>query len=434
MSEPIINYIIRSSLSVALLYLFFTLFLGKDKMHRFNRFYLLASLIFSFIIPLLTIPTFFPSTPVNNLLGVSTLHESYSQFQILTLQEESQFNFEKLIPYLYFSVSVILLIRFTFNLIRLEISKSINPSTEYDGHRIVLINDLVLPYSFVSTIYVNAVEYKNGRIPKELFSHEISHISQHHSLDIIFIELLKVFFWFNPLIYFFKKAIMLNHEYLADEAVTYSENNSKSYINILLNIAFRNNNSYLASSFNYSFTKKRLLMITKNKFSKTVMLKKIAVIPLFLVLGLMVINAQDTKPVTPNSPPPPPPPFGYNSWWAPILKEHNVTPNSSKSWTSQTLYETGEEFSNVDNIVTLKEAYILAKSVNNLYRIIKAKSATHDIKTNGINCQGAKIETYKLENNVSTYVGTEYYKDLGLRLADGLIAPPPPPPPTAKSN
>lgn len=433
MSEPIINYIIRSSLSLALLYLFFTLFLGKDKMHKFNRFYLLASLIFSFIIPLLTIPVFFPSIPVTQLVDVSNLEESYFQIQSFTFQQESQFKFEKLIPILYSTISLLFLIRFISNLIRLEISKSINPSIKYKGHRIVLINDLVLPYSFLSTIYVNSLEYRGGRIPKELFSHEISHITQHHSLDIIFIEILKVFFWFNPLIYLFKKTIMLNHEYLADEAVMNSKNNSKSYIYIILNIAFRNNNSYLASSFNYSFTKKRLLMMTKNKFSKTAFLKKIAVIPLFLALGLMLINAQDTKPVTPDSPPPPPPPFGYNSWWAPILKEHNVTPNSSKSWTSQTLYETGEEFSNVDNIVTLKEAYILAKSVNNLYRIIKAKSATHNLKTNGINCQGARIETYILENNVSKYVSTEYYKDLGLRLADGLIAPPPPPPPPAKS-
>lgn len=297
MSDTLINYIIRSSLSLAFLYLFFTLFLCKDKMHRFNRFYLIASLIFSLIIPLLTIPRFFLTTPVSNFVGLSNLQDSYAQLQSFTPYEESRFIFDKIIPYLYFSISLLLLFRFTFNLIRLYISKSINPLTEYNGHRIVLINDLVLPYSFISTIYVNSVEYKNGRIPKELFLHEISHISQGHSLDIIFIELLKVFFWYNPFIYFFKNAIMLNHEYLADEAVTYSENNSKSYINILLNIAFRNNNSYLASSFNYSFTKKRLLMISKNKFSKTAILKKVAVIPLFLALGLMIINAQETKSV-----------------------------------------------------------------------------------------------------------------------------------------
>jgi TonB family protein len=295
MSESIINYILRSSLSLALLYLFFTLFLGKDKMHIFNRFYLIASLIFSFAIPLLTIPAFFPSTTVTKLVDVSNLGASHFQINTSTLQQESQFNFGKLIPILYFSISLLFLIRFIFNLIRLEISKSINPSIDYKGYRIVLIKDMVLPYSFLSTIYVNSVEYKAGRIPKELFAHEISHISQRHSLDIIFIEFLKVFFWFNPLIYLFKKVIMLNHEYLADTAVTYSENNTSSYINILLNIAFRNNNSYLASSFNYSFTKKRLLMITKNKFSKTAIVKRIAVLPLFLLLGLLVINAQETK-------------------------------------------------------------------------------------------------------------------------------------------
>jgi hypothetical protein len=437
MSEAVINYIIRSGFSLALLYLFFTLFLSRDKMHRFNRYYLIASLIFSFIIPTLTIPAFITSNPVTSLAGFSNLQDSYVQLQLLTPQKESQFNFERLILFLYFSISLLLLFRFIFNLIRLEISKKVNPSTEYAGHRIILINDLVLPYSFLSTIYVNSGEYKEGRIPKELFSHEISHISQRHSLDIIFIELLKVFFWFNPFIYFFKKAIMLNHEYLADEAVTYSENNSKSYINILLNVAFRNNNSYLASSFNYSFTKKRLLMMTKNKFSKSAMLKKIAIIPLFLLLGLLVMNAQDTKSVKSNAPPPPPPPppFGYNSWWEPILKEQNVTPNSSKIWTTQTLYETGEQFSKVDNIVTMKEAFILAKSVNNLYRIIKAKSATHDLTSNMISCQGIKVDTYKWENNVSTHVDTEYYKDLAIKISDGIIAPPPPPPPPpAKFN
>ncbi len=51
-----------------------------------------------------------------------------------------------------------------------------------------------------------------------------------------------------------------------------------------------------------------------------------------------------------------------------------------------------------------------------------------------ISCQGAKIDTYKLENNVSTLVGTEYYKDLGISVVDGIIAPPPPPPPPTKSN
>jgi hypothetical protein len=435
MSESIINYIIRSSLSLVLLYLFFIFFLGKDRMHKFNRFYLLTSLIFSFVVPLLTLTVLIPSFQVTNSFDVSNFQNSYIQLQTLTLQQESQFNFGRLIPYLYFSISSLLLIRFLFNLIRLQISKSIHPSIKFEGYKIVLINELVLPYSFLSTIYVNSVEYKEGRIPKELLSHEITHIAQRHSLDIIFIELLKVFFWFNPLLFFFKKLIMLNHEYLADDAVTKLNNNFNSYIDILLNIAFRNNNSYLASSFNYSFTKKRLLMMTKNNFSKTAIFKKIAVIPLFLALGLLVINAQDTKPVPTNAPPPPPPhPFGYNMWWTPILAHHNITPNPSKCWYSKNLYETGDQYSRENNTVTLKEAFILSKSVDNLYRIITAKSAIHDINNNTIKVKGAKIVTYKQENDGDKLIQTEWYKDLSFRIVDDIIAPPPPPPPASTKN
>lgn len=434
MNTFIINYIIRSTLSLVLLYLFFILLLGNEKMHKFNRFYLLASLIFSFVVPLITIPVLIPSFQVTNSFDVSNNQNNYIQLLPVTLQQENHFNFERLIPFFYYSISIVLLIRFLFNLIRLQISKSTHPSIKYGGYKIVLINELVLPYSFLSTIYVNSKEYKKGRIPKELLSHEITHISQRHSIDIIFIELLKVFFWFNPLLLLFKKSIVLNHEYLADDAVTKSKNNFNSYIEILLNIAFRNNNSYLASSFNYSFTKKRLLMITKNKLSKTAILKKVAVIPLFIVLGLIVINAQDTKPVKTNAPPPPPPPFGYNTWWAPILAQHKVTPNPSKSWHSENIYEMGDQYSKENDIVTLKNAIILAKSYGNLYCIIRAESVIHNLKSNLYKCEDTKVEYYDQVSGSTNLVETKYYKDFNFRTSNDLIAPPPPPPPSSSKN
>lgn len=324
MNALIINYIIRSSICLAFLYIFFVAFLDKGKMHKFKRFYLLASLIFSFVVPLLTLPVLIPYTSIIKVLDVPNFQDNSIQSQTTTIHKGSQFKIEWLITSFYYFVSSVLLIRFLFNLIRLEIIKSRQPSIIYEGFKIVLIDELVLPYSFLSTIYVNSVEYKEGRIPMELLSHEISHITQRHSFDVIFIELLKVFFWFNPILLFFKKAIMLNHEYLADEEVTRTKNNSKSYIKILLNIAFRNNNSYLASSFNYSFTKKRLLMMTKNNFSKTAILKKIAVIPLFLIMGLLVINAQNTMPAeSKGTPPPPPPPMDPMS---PLIRGNGLQP------------------------------------------------------------------------------------------------------------
>jgi len=443
MITSIINYLIRSGLSLVLLYLFFSFVLSKERMHRFNRFYLLTSLLFSLVIPLLTFPVLPATSAIVKSIDIAGFKDSYYQIESFTLQSSTPVNLIRIILSAYSLVSLILLIRFISNIIRLQISKSKYPSVLVDGHKIILMNEPVLPYSFFSSVFVNGQEYRKERIPGELFSHEFAHIVQHHSLDIIFVELLRVFFWFNPILVYYKKAILLNHEYLADEAVTRSENSINSYENILLNIAFRNNSSYLASSFNYSFTKKRLLMMTKNGFSKTAVLKKIAVIPLFLFTGFLVIDAQDTtRRVEIHLPPPPPPPpppqqAVQDMWWTPILRENHITPDPAKSMYTQTFYETGDEFSIDNDIVTMKEAFILAKSVDNIFRIIRAKTATHDFKSNFIRGQGAKVETFKQVNNTSTLINTEYYKDFSFRLSNGIIAPPapppPPPPPPAKN-
>jgi len=436
MITSIINYLIRSGLSLVLLYLFFSLVLSSERMHRFNRLYLIVSLLFSLVVPLLTFPVMASYSSVIRVIDIAGIQDNYYQIGTLTPHARNGINPSWLILRVYILVSFVLLVRFFANMRQLLIKRSNCSSVFVEDHRIVMINEPVLPYSFFSTVFVNMKEFNEGRIPGELLFHEFAHIVQRHSLDIVFIELLKVFFWFNPILAYYKKAILLNHEYLADEAVVRSESNLTTYTNILLNTSFRNSKTYLASSFNYSFTKKRLLMMTKKSFQKRAILKKIAVIPFFLVTGFLAIDAQETtrRVETFLPPPPPPPPPLQNAaedmWWNPILRENNITPDPAKSMYTQTFYETGDEFSFEDDIVKMKGAFIIAKSVDNIFRIIRAKSATHDFKSNFIKGQGAKVETFRQENKTSTLINTEYYKDFSFRLMDGIIAPPPPPPPT----
>ena len=439
MITAIINYLIRSGISLVLLYLFFTLVLSKERMHRFNRFYLLISLLFSLIVPLLTFPVLSVSPSVVRVIDIDGIRDNYFQIGKLAPNTRNGIDPSWFILPVYIMVSLVLLVRYSANIIRLQINRLKYPSLLIEGHKIVLINEPVLPYSFFSTVFVNGQEYREERIPGELLSHEFAHIAQRHSIDIVFVELLKVFFWFNPIFVFYKKAILLNHEYLADEAVARSENNLITYTNILLNTAFRNNRTYLASSFNYSLTKKRLLMMTKKSFPKRAILKKIAVIPFFLVTGFLVVESQEpARRVETYLPPPPPPPPPENAvedmWWDPILRENNITPDPARSMYTQTFYETGDEFSFENDIVKMKGAFILAKSVGDLFRIIRAKTATHDFKSNFIKGQGAKVETFIRTNNTSTLINTEYFKDFSFRLSDGIIAPPPPPPPPPPSR
>ena len=96
----------------------------------------------------------------------------------------------------------------------------------------------------------------------EIITRELAHARQMHSLDVLFISLLLTVMWFNPFAYLFRKAIRINHEYLADEAVLVKYKDVKSYKLLLLDTLISRQQTALTCSFNYSITKKRLAMMT----------------------------------------------------------------------------------------------------------------------------------------------------------------------------
>jgi len=128
---------------------------------------------------------------------------------------------------------------------------------------LILVEEKILPHTFLNYIFINKNDYENRKIEGELFTHELTHVRQKHTLDVLFIEILKTIFWFNPLLIFYKKAIQLNHEFLADEKVVTSYKNVPFYQSLLLEKASWNSNFYLASNLNFLVTKKRLIMMTK---------------------------------------------------------------------------------------------------------------------------------------------------------------------------
>ena len=98
--------------------------------------------------------------------------------------------------------------------------------------------------------------------------HEQAHASQKHTADILFIEVLKVVFWFNPLFYLYKKEIKLNHEFLADRAVLKKGLDASVYKELLLSFSSNQNNLSLVNAINYSSIKKRFTVM-KKQTSKT---------------------------------------------------------------------------------------------------------------------------------------------------------------------
>ncbi|MGG6229293.1 M56 family metallopeptidase [Tenacibaculum sp. SDUM215027] len=275
-----ITYLIKSGLCLALLLTFYHLILEREKMHQFNRFYLLGSVVFSFLVPLYKIYI----VTISNTVGTTASLITASTMNVNTVEE---INYTQYLFVGYAIVAIILLIRFTKNLLDIFLKIKRHQKIKKGKTTLVLVDDTISPHTFWNYIFINKEEYNSNKIKIELYTHELTHALQKHTFDILLIELLQIIFWINPTFIFLKKAIKLNHEFLADNKVITTHKNTTEYQYLLLNRATWNNEYYLASNLNYLLTKKRLLMMTKQSSRTKILLKKLAVIPVLVGFTLL---------------------------------------------------------------------------------------------------------------------------------------------------
>jgi hypothetical protein len=283
---------------MALLLGVYHLFLEREKMHRFNRYFLLFSLVFSLTIPLLTINWSVFSAPDYQLSAYVQEAESRTLVSQVPQSRQSpadnvapapepntSFNYFQLLLFGYLSIAGVLAMRFIRNVYQIISTIYQHPCRTDGDIKLVLVGADIVPHSFFNYIFVHKKAYKSGDIDPAILTHEQTHARQKHSLDIMFIEMLKILLWFNPVVYFYKKAIQLNHEYLADEAVIAQSQNRSQYQQLLLNMNGDHQNFSLVSSIQYSIIKKRFIMMTKQSNNIRTTWKQLAVIP--LLAGLL---------------------------------------------------------------------------------------------------------------------------------------------------
>lgn len=297
-----IAYLLKVTLCALLFLVVYSLFLEKERMHRFKRFYLIFSLILSFAIPLVTleIPSgFLVQTAENVLVSVDEANE-VELTSALELEQEVQYvpvsslakeslsvTFTQVLMGLYFVVALFLFIRFMRNVTHLIFSAKQGDVISHRGAKVVLIEQKMIPHSFMNYIFINKDEYTHRQIENEILTHELVHVKQKHSVDILFIEIFLILFWFNPVFYLYRSRMRLNHEFLADEGVVLGLEDVAHYQLILLDKVNEKRKLSLASNFNYLITKKRLIMMTKITSKKMLWLKIGGLLPLFIVAVLL---------------------------------------------------------------------------------------------------------------------------------------------------
>ncbi|MDN3594495.1 M56 family metallopeptidase [Zunongwangia endophytica] len=271
-----IIYILKFSGCLLVLYTFYRFFLESEKNHKFKRFYLLFALVASVIIPLITLTYQVEAQPIQET-GILVPET------IANVENVKPSSWKDQIPAILWTVYsigvVIFLLRFLGNISRLRRVIQKHEKVEEFWNIKVLLPFQQIPYSYFKYIFVEKDAFERNNIPKEILKHEEAHVLQKHTLDLLILEILQVIFWFNPLFFFIKKSIRLNHEFLADEAVLKQNISALSYSNLLLNSSFGAHQAAMTSSFKHSLIKKRIVMISNSFSKKRVSLKLGILVP-----------------------------------------------------------------------------------------------------------------------------------------------------------
>ncbi len=297
-------YLLKSGLGLLLVLGFYKIALENKRMHPFKRFYLLGSVVFSLLIPLLSFPFWsetepfvlfqpepagtpgatIPFRPPGDSAGPEATDWAYGWW-------------------LYGVVSTLMVARFLRNLLFLFRRIHANPKQPHQGATLVLLDGDVLPHTFLHCLFLSEAAYRRGEIEPELLTHELAHVRQRHSLDVVLVELLLCFGWFNPLLFWCKRLIQFNHELLADEAVTRSHRNIPHYQHLLLSKLTAVPSVALASTLTFQTTKQRLHMMTRHTSRASAWLTASSAVLLLSTLTILIgttTTAQVTPPRTQN--------------------------------------------------------------------------------------------------------------------------------------
>jgi len=259
-------YLLQVNVGLILFYALYKLVCTRDTFFRSRRFILIVSLVLPFILPFIDVREWLESRDRMIMLT----HFDYSAVlpEIVVGSEAVEtgnrvFVLSEWIGYLYLAGVVVLLVRLAvqaFSLYRLIVRM---PEKEINGVRIKCLNDPSGPFSFFGWIFMNPAAVKEDEI-NEILTHEMAHVKQHHSVDVLLAEMVSICCWMNPFAWLLKREVRLNLEFLADRKVMEAGFATKSYQYHLLGLAY--NHKYgLSNNFNFSHLKQRIIMMNKKK-------------------------------------------------------------------------------------------------------------------------------------------------------------------------
>jgi beta-lactamase regulating signal transducer with metallopeptidase domain len=300
--NQLLFYLLQVVAASGLLYGYYHFVLRNKRFHRYNRFYLLAAVVISIIIPFFNIPVYFSKDEAATLAVFQTLQvfssavveEPVTNAAVHETSSAAWITLENLIYLFYITILSFFFLRVLVSLFKIRTLIKSNTAEKIDKIEFINTNEPGTPFSFFRWLFWNRKIELNSEKGEQIFRHELFHIQQKHSWDIIFMELISTIFWLNPFFHLMKKELKAIHEFLADEfAIT--ENRNWQYAELLLMQALNTNNR-LVNPFFHNQIKRRIAMITSSSKPSYRYLRKLMVLPLAgIVIFLFAFNYKNKQ-------------------------------------------------------------------------------------------------------------------------------------------
>ncbi|MBR1903235.1 MAG: energy transducer TonB [Bacteroidaceae bacterium] len=272
------EFIIKSALTLALLYSLFYFILRKETFHRFNRCCLLFTLVASLLLPMVHISTSHP-TAVNEAVMASTDYITTLPTIVVTAETKAPLlTWNDVLAGVYWTGLCIMLLYLVLQIIQtcMLIKGGLRHTDKY-GNTVILKEDIKSPFSIFHYIVMSVEDYENHR--RNILTHEQEHIRMYHSYDLLLLQVVKVLQWFNPFVWFLENDLKALHEYQADEAVINQGIDAKQYQQLLVVKAVGNRLQPFANNLRRGSLKKRIIMMYQKKSNRWMMLKALFILP-----------------------------------------------------------------------------------------------------------------------------------------------------------
>ena len=288
--ETLFIYLIKSSGLIGMFYLAYYFLLRKETFFNSNRWFLLAGLFTSVVLPLVVFTKIVWVEP-------TPTHFDWSKIPMTTPVENEaiEINWHLVIGIVY-SIGILgFLLKLVFDFYSLSKvlkGKSIQKQADF---QFIDVNENLAPFSYFNSIVYNSSLYSEAEL-ESILEHEKVHSTQNHTIDVLITRFFCVVFWFHPLMWLYKKAILQNLEFIADSEASKKLSDKKAYQLTLLKITTQENCVVLTNHFYQSLIKKRIVMLNKNQSNKRNYWKYALVLPLlgaFLFFFQVEIVAQE---------------------------------------------------------------------------------------------------------------------------------------------